>query len=57
MAPSISPVSQPHVNSQPKPATQRVPAAKAPEAQKTPRAQDKVTLRGTQKASPDGDHG
>lgn len=57
MATSISPVSQPHVNSQPKPAAQRAQASRPPEAQKASPAKDKVTLRSTQKANPDGDHG
>jgi hypothetical protein len=56
MAPSISPVSQPHVNLQPKPAAQKAQAPK-PAAQPVPAAQDKVTLRSAQKASQDGDQG
>jgi len=57
MATSINPVSQPHVNSQPKPATVKHPQAAKPAPQPATSAQDKVTLRSTQKADPDGDHG
>jgi hypothetical protein len=56
MTTSISPVSQPHLNSQPKPATQPPQASKPPE-QPAAVKPDTVTLRSTQKANPDGDHG
>ena len=56
MTTSISSAYQPH------PASQPAPAAKAPQAFKPPAQPaaakpDTVTLRSTQKANPDGDHG
>jgi len=56
MTTSISPVSQPHVNSQPKPATQH-PQASKPPAQSATQAQDKLTLRSTQKTNQEGSPG
>lgn len=56
MTTSISPVSQPHVSSRPHPAARHAQAAKPP-AKPAPAAEDKVTLRSTQKASQNSDHG
>lgn len=56
MATGINAVSPPHVNSQPQPAIRHTQASK-PAAKPAPSAQDKVTLRSTQKANQDSDHG
>ncbi|HEV3387207.1 MAG TPA: hypothetical protein VG097_20475 [Gemmata sp.] len=56
MTTSISSVTQPHAASQPTPAV-RAPQAPKPAAQPAAAKPDTVTLRSTQKASPDGDHG
>jgi hypothetical protein len=56
MTTSISSVFQPHSASQPTPAA-KAPQAPKPAAQPAAAKPDTVTLRSTQKANPDGDHG
>jgi len=56
MTTSISSVFQPHPASQPAPAAKSLQAPK-PAAQQAAAKPDTVTLRSTQKANPDGDHG
>jgi hypothetical protein len=55
MTTSVSPVSQPHVDSQPKPAAKPAQAPK-PAAQPAS-VEDTVTLGSTQKANQEGSHG
>jgi len=57
MATSITPVSVPHIPSQPKPTTVKHAQAPKPTPQPATSASDKVTLRSTQKANQDSDHG